>query len=301
MNANAILFVALLLSAATTVCGQNRKVIDVHFHALRWNSFGTPPPPNDVTGVVPKAKSDSAEQVAMLAALKQNNVVKVVLSGVPALVTGYESAFSNNIIMGLLVENMKELPDTATFAQSIREGKIKVFGELDLQYIGKTLADPVFEPYLSICERFDIPIALHTGISFPNTPYICCPEFRTRFGNPQLIEDVLVKHPKLRVQLMHMGYPFLEETKAILTVYPQVYVDVAAVDWLHPKTEFYNYLKALIDAGFGSRIMYGSDEMIWDDSMHLAIQNIENAPFLSEQQKQDIFYNNAAKFFNIKE
>ena len=101
--------------------------------------------------------------------------------------------------------------------------------------------------------------------------------------------------------MMHMGYPFLEETKAILTVYPQVYVDVAAVDWLHPKTEFYNYLKALIDAGFGNRIMYGSDEMIWDDSMRLAIQNIENAPFLSEQQKQDIFYNNAAKFFNIKE
>jgi len=146
-----------------------------------------------------------------------------------------------------------------------------------------------------------IPVSLHTGISFPNTPYECCPKFRTYLGNPQLMEDVLVMHPKLKVQLMHMGYPYLEETKAILNVYPQVNVDVAVVDWRIPTTEFYNYLKALIDAGLEKRIMYGSDEMIWPDALDLSIKNIENAPFLNEEQKQDIFYNNAAKFFNIQQ
>ena len=115
------------------------------------------------------------------------------------------------------------------------------------------------------------------------------------------MEDVLVMHPKLKVQLMHMGYPYLEETKAILNVYPQVNVDVAVVDWRIPTTEFYNYLKALIDAGLEKRIMYGSDEMIWPDALDLSIKNIENAPFLNEEQKQDIFYNNAAKFFNIQQ
>ena len=33
----------------------------------------------------------------------------------------------------------------------------------------------------------------------------------------------------------------------------------------------------------------------------LSIKNIENAPFLTEVQKQDIFYNNATKFFNIQQ
>jgi hypothetical protein len=244
--------------------------------------------------------SDSAEQAIMLTELKKNNVVKAITSGVTNLQLDYKRSDKDRIVEGFLVESEKNLPDTATFVRLIKEGKLKVFGELDLQYFGKTLADSMFEPYLSICERFDIPVALHTGMSFPNTPYICCPKFRTYLGNPQLIEDVLVKHPKLKVQLMHMGYPYLEETKAILNVYPQVNVDVAVVDWIHPKAEFYNYLKALIDAGFEKRIMYGSDQMVWNDAISLSIKNIEAAPFLSEEEKQDIFYNNAAKFYNIK-
>jgi len=99
---------------------------------------------------------------------------------------------------------------------------------------------------------------------------------------------------------MHMGYPFLEETKSLLNVYPQVYVDTSAIDWLVPKEEFYFYLKSLMTAGFGSRIMYGSDQMIWEDALPLSIKNIEEAPFLSVLEKDNIFYNNAAKFFNVK-
>jgi len=55
-----------------------------------------------------------------------------------------------------------------------------------------------------------------------------------------------------------------------------------------------------MESGFGKRIMYGSDQMAWDDAIPLSIKTIENAPFLTEEQKQDIFYNNAAKFYNIK-
>jgi predicted TIM-barrel fold metal-dependent hydrolase len=99
---------------------------------------------------------------------------------------------------------------------------------------------------------------------------------------------------------MHMGYPFLQETKAILSIYPQVYTDMAVIDWALPKEEFYQYLKSMITAGFEKRIMYGSDQMIWDDAIGMSIKTVEAAPFLSEQQKQDLFYNNAAKFYGIK-
>ena len=99
---------------------------------------------------------------------------------------------------------------------------------------------------------------------------------------------------------MHMGFPWLQETKAIMNVYPQVYADIAVLDWLRPVPEFYNYLNSFMESGFGKRIMYGSDQMAWDDAIPLSIKTIENAPFLTEEQKQDIFYNNAAKFYNIK-
>ena len=42
----------------------------------------------------------------------------------------------------------------------------------------------------------------------------------------------------------------------------------------------------------------------WCDGLaaiEIAIATIENAPFLSEEQKRDIFYNNAARFLRLSE
>jgi hypothetical protein len=40
--------------------------------------------------------------------------------------------------------------------------------------------------------------------------------------------------------------------------------------------------------------------MVWDDAIALSIKNIEDAPFLSESQKQDLFFNNAKRFYGIE-
>ncbi|HEV8287087.1 MAG TPA: amidohydrolase family protein [Chitinophagaceae bacterium] len=292
----------VFLLAANQKKNSPRKIIDVHFHARLLTDYPNPPPPNPVTGKIPEWKNDKEMMGIMLAALKDNNVVRVIASGNLTTVANFQMADPDRVIPGFdyPFKGNNSLPDTASFVRYIQEGKLSVFGELALQYEGKTLADPELEPYLAICERLGIPVALHTGMSFPNTPYTCCPKFRTHLGNPQLIEEVLVMHPKLKIQLMHLGFPYLQETKAIMNVYPQVYADIAAIDWLRPVADFYSYLKSLIDAGFGKRIMYGSDQMAWEDAIPLAIKNVENAPFLTEAQKQDIFYNNAAKFYNIK-
>jgi predicted TIM-barrel fold metal-dependent hydrolase len=279
-----------------------RKIIDVHFHARLLTDYPNPPPPNPRTGKIPEWKNDKEMMDIMLAALKENNVVKVIASGNLTTVANYQMADPERVIPGFdyPFEGNSALPDTNTFVRYIKEKKLSVFGELALQYFGKTLSDPELEPYLAICERLNIPVALHTGLAPPNTPYNCCPKFRTHLGNPQLIEEVLIKHPKLKIQLMHMGFPWLQETKAIMHIYPQVYADIGVLDWSRPVSEFYNYLKSFIESGFGKRIMFGSDQMAWPDAISLAIKNVENAPFLTEEQKQDIFYNNAAKFYDIK-
>ena len=279
-----------------------RKIIDVHFHAHRAGDYGHPPPANPRTGKIPKWRNDEEVIAMMLATLKDNSVVKAIAAGSLSTIRNFQIADSERIIPALDYPDKQNtpLPDTATFIRYFQEKKFKVFGELALQYEGKTLADPELEPYLAICERLGIPVALHTGMSFPNTTYTCCPKFRTHLGNPQLIEEVLVKHPKMKIQLMHLGFPYLQETKAIMNVYPQVYADIGAIDWLRPLPEFYSYLQSFIDGGFGKRIMYGSDQMAWEDAIPLSIKNIENAPFLTESQKEDIFYNNAATFYNIK-
>jgi predicted TIM-barrel fold metal-dependent hydrolase len=157
------------------------------------------------------------------------------------------------------------------------------------------------EPYWALAEELDIPVGLHTGLAPPGTPYQCCPKFRNSLGNPALLEEVLIRHPKLRVYLMHAGYPYLQETIAIMHMYPQVHADLAAIDWLRPREEFHEYLRALVRAGFGKRLMFGSDQMIWPEGIGMAIEGIESARFLTEDQKRDIFYNNAVRFLRLDE
>jgi hypothetical protein len=54
-----------------------------------------------------------------------------------------------------------------------------------------------------------------------------------------------------------------------------------------------------MDARLGKRIMFGTDQMIWPETVGMSIEAIESATFLTEEQKQDIFFNNAADFLKL--
>lgn len=97
------------------------------------------------------------------------------------------------------------------------------------------------------------------------------------------LEPMLKRHPKLRVWLMHAGWPYLQETKAILYLYPQVHADVAVINRIIPRREFHQYLQALTTAVFGDRLMFGSDQMVWPESITLAVGGVDSAA-----QKRDL-------------
>jgi hypothetical protein len=65
------------------------------------------------------------------------------------------------------------------------------------------------------------------------------------------------------------------------------------------RAEYYHYLKRFVDAGFVDRIMYGSD--IGLEEYGEGINAIRDAQFLTELQKRDILYNNAARFLRLSE
>ena len=56
-----------------------------------------------------------------------------------------------------------------------------------------------------------------------------------------------------------------------------------------------------MEAGLGKRLMFGSDQMWWPETIDLAIDAIESAPFLTEEHRRDIFYNNAARFLRLSD
>jgi predicted TIM-barrel fold metal-dependent hydrolase len=118
-------------------------------------------------------------------------------------------------------------------------------------------------------------------------------------ANPLQLEDVLVKYPNVKLHIMHGGWPYVEDLKALMYAHPNVYIDLAVVNWILPQEEFNAYLKSLVSAGFGDRIMYGSDQMTWPEVISVGIETINNADFLTLEQKEDIFYDNAAKFLGL--
>jgi uncharacterized protein len=110
---------------------------------------------------------------------------------------------------------------------------------------------------------------------------------------------VLRKHPKLRIYVMHYGSPLVDEMIAMMFTHANLYVDVSCNNWSFPRAQFHEALKRMVDAGLEKRIMFGSDQMYWPDAIAVAIKAIETAPFLSEAQKRDILYNNAARFLRL--
>ena len=297
---------ALLLSVGASQAlpqqsptSQRPPIIDMHIHAFSWDHQGNPPPPNPATGKVPTARTDKEAMEASLAELKRHNIVRAVASGPLEHVSRWRAADPERIIGGTMMGPRFPLPDVSLLRQEFLAGRLGVMAELGLPYVGVAPNDPQMEPYWALAEELDIPVGIHTGLAPPNTPYQCCPKFRTSLGNPALLEEVLIRHPKLRVYLMHAGFPYLQETKAIMHMYPQVYADLAAIDWLRPREDFHEYLRALMRAGLGKRLLFGSDQMVWPEGIGLAIEGIESASFLTEEQKRDIFYNNALRFLRL--
>ncbi|RYG41516.1 MAG: amidohydrolase [Chitinophagaceae bacterium] len=188
---------------------------------------------------------------------------------------------------------------TDSLERLFKTGEFKVFGEIAIQYEGYTASDTAFDKYLTMAEKLDIPVGIHLGPGPPGAPYLNSEKYRARLHSPFGLEEALLRHPKLRVYAMHAGWPMLDEMLATLYTHPQLYVDLAGICYMIPKPEFYHYLQRLVQAGFGKRIMFGSDNMLWPESIAAGIQAINNAPFLSQSQKRDILFNNAARFLRL--
>jgi uncharacterized protein len=292
-----IRFCAVFLLAAGLAFGQGRAahqpVIDVHLHSeslANLKSWG----PNPVTGK--KAPESVEEHIRQtLAAMDRYNIVLGIASGDLETVEQFRKAAPDRIwtgpcngIPGLAIDKLRALYES---------GRLKIMGEVCAQYDGLSPSDPVLDPYFALAESLDVPACVHMGMSLSGITQTA-PKFRVALGNPLLLEEMLNRHPKLRVWIAHLGFPFLAETLGVVGVYPQVYLDMSA-SWLGTQQGFYANLKTLIAQGCDKQIMFGSDQMTWPDGIGIAIEWIERADFLSAEQKRDILYNNAARFLRL--
>ncbi len=230
-----------------------------------------------------------------LEAMDRNNIVLgVVTDDALDRVYQWAEAAPGRFLTGAAVPSPSRW-DTAFLRAEFEAGRLQVLGEIGTQYQGFAPNDPALDPFFALAEDLGIPTLIHTeGIAGASS------QFHISHGHPELLEEVLMKHPNLRLWLENEGYPFLDEMIALMYRYPQVYADLSTITWIIPREEFWRYLRALTNAGLGSRLMFGSDQMNWPGSIDRAVEAIQSAPFLTEEQKRDIFYNNAARFLRLE-
>ena len=313
---------ALLLPRLDNHAQQRLPIIDMHLHAAdrslpwalcipwvtqvplleanktweeSWNAMVTNPP---CSNPIRSPTEPRALMEQTIAVLDRRNIIGV-LSGRPDRVLQWTAAAPHRLIPAVQFQLGRDEMSPDSLRRLFQSGKFAVFGEIGNQYSGIGPDDERMEPYWALAEALDIPVAIHMGEGLPGATFVVAPKYRARLTSPFLLEEVLTRHPRLRISVMHYASPLIDEMIAMLGAYPQLYVDIGGIQWFYPTPYFYDQLRRLVDAGFGKRVMYGSDQSDWPGVIEPAIAIIEEAPFLNAEQKRDILYNNAARFLRL--
>ena len=138
--------------------------------------------------------------------------------------------------------------------------------------------DEKMDKIYTLCQG-NLPILMHTG------------DHRFDYSNPNRMKPVLEKYPNLTVVGAHFGgWSVWDEATEKLSKYPNFFVDCSSS--LYAMTA--DKAKELIMAYGTDRVLFGTDYPMWEIKTDLErFMAID----LTEKQREDIFYNNAAKLF----
>jgi len=304
LRASFVVLLTVGVSARLPAQGSDPRlpVIDVHKHA--------PMRAGPVEDFLPSLRS-------WLATMDSMNVRLAVLHGVPDVLFAWRREAGDRALPSLLFpcengvavnwgrpcfDDGGDWPRIERLREHIETGQVQALGEITTQYLGLSPSDSALEPYFALAQEYDLPVFIHMGPGPRFSAYeeneflVTAPNYRAAMGTPLLLEEALLRHPRVRVVVMHSGWPLADEMVFMLYQHPQVYAEVGLLQYepYFPRSAYYSFLQRLVEAGFGDRILFGSDA-----SLEAGVQAILDAPFLTPQQKEDILCNNAARFLRL--
>lgn len=177
------------------------------------------------------------------------------------------------------------------------------FGELGLKGLKLNPAKQKFDPneacmdeIYKTCIAYNKPIIFHSGMSWePNT--------LMEAGRPVIFEPIAIKYPELRICLAHFGWPWIQETAALVLKYPNVYTDTSLLYMDSPKifmkevlTEQLGHL--WIENNFADRVMFGSNNPRFRAGRMK--EGIEELPWRTIT-KEKVLGKNALRFLGMEE
>jgi predicted TIM-barrel fold metal-dependent hydrolase len=142
------------------------------------------------------------------------------------------------------------------------------------------LDDPRMHKMYELC-RGRLPMLIHTG------------DYRYDYSNPNRMIPILEKYPDLTVIGAHFGgWSIWEDATEKFLKYDNFWVDCSSS--LYAMTP--EKAKELMLAYGTDRVLFGTDYPLWTPESEIErFMQVD----LSEEQREDILYNNAARLFSI--
>lgn len=295
--------VHLAILIAVPVFAQ-QPVIDMHVHARNAVQSG------------PEHPDNLAVRDEYLAEANENNVVLFAASGAQEFVESWAEFFGTRMLAGPVFPCINGLtphegendgrmpcfksgaafPDLEWLRKKYLGGQLKIMGEIGTQYVGIAFDDVKMMPYYQLAEELDIPVAIHTAGGPPLTAARCCPGFRLSMGDPALLEEILVRYPRLRVQIMHANVLTYPALLRLLQQFPQVTVDLTPFQSILPRDGFHHMLRTFKMHGLIDRIMFATD----DFPLASSLEAYRSADFLSGEELDGILCKNAERFLGME-
>lgn len=98
--------------------------------------------------------------------------------------------------------------------------------------------------------RLGMPVMFHIDVA-------AAPASKMEYARPVLIDEVAREFPEMRIVIAQLGYPWTEETIALLSKHTNVYADISGLT--RRPWHAYNALLSAYQAGVMDRLLFGSN------------------------------------------
>lgn len=157
-------------------------------------------------------------------------------------------------------------------------------------------ADPHMMKLYDICKLYNKPIIFNAGMTFETNAL-------TKYGHPMEFEEVAIRYPEIKICLAHFGWPWVNETAALLVKYENVYANTAMMYMDSPallmeKVFHQDMGRYWLDHNFCDKVMFGSDTpRIRPIRIKRGLDMLE----MPEDVRRKVYYENAICFLGLEE
>lgn len=175
----------------------------------------------------------------------------------------------------------------------------RAFAELGLAGLAVNTArlkmypmDERLAPLYDLCRKYHKPIIFHAGFCLENNAL-------AKYARPMEFEEVALRWPEVNLCLAHFGWPWVQETAALLLKYPNLYANTALMNFDGPYQLFAKVFKQdmgeyWLDHNLADKVMFGSDSpRIRPVRSKRGLDSVEMLP----ETREKIYWKNAMRFF----